>query len=158
MTSLAHRATRRAGRVLFRPGRGSLRVVLTRYTLGSVIAAAVSEAVLLLVYGGRLAGPEVAAGCAWVCGSLVNYFLNRSWAWGRRGRAHPVRELLPYWLAAVASLVASTWATGAADRLAPLLTDDRTVAVTLVGAAFLLTYGVLFVVKFWVFNYVFTRR
>lgn len=150
MTSLAHRA----GHALLRRGRGSLRVILTRYTLGSVIAAAVSEVTLLVVYGFQLAGPGVAAGCAWIGGSVVNYFLNRNWAWGRRGRAHPVRELLPYWLAAVVSLAASTWATSMADRLAPTLTDDRGTIVIIVGIAFLATYGVLFVVKFLFFHYV----
>lgn len=156
MTSVAHRA----GRALLRRGRGSFRVILTRYALGSVIAAVVSELTLLLVYGLRLGGPVAAAVCAWIGGSLVNYFLNRNWAWGRSGRAHPVRELLPYWLAALASLGASTWATSAADRMAPALTGgDHGLTVVVVGIAFLVTYGVLFVAKFLLFHYVlFTPR
>lgn len=149
VTSVAHRA----GHALLRRGRGSLRVILTRYTLGSVIAAIVSELALLIVYGTELAGPEVAAGCAWICGATVNYLLNRSWTWDVRGRP-PLRELVPYWIVAVASLGVSTWTTSMADRFAPALTDDRNVVVVIVGACFLATYGVLFVAKFLLFHFV----
>ena len=43
--------------------------------------------------------------------------------------------------------------------LAPRVSGDHTVATVLVGAAYLVTYGVLFVAKFLLFHYViFTDR
>jgi putative flippase GtrA len=139
--------------------RGPLGRTLTRYTLGSVIAMVVSEATLLLVFGLHVGGTRTASAAAWVTGAIVNYFLNRNWAWRRRGRAHPAKELLPYWITAVAGLLLSMWATHAAGTLAPRLSDEHTVATVLVGAAYLVTYGFLFVAKFLLFHYViFTDR
>lgn len=139
--------------------RGPLGRTLTRYTVGSVIAMVVSEIALLLVFGLHIGGARTASGAAWVSGAIANYFLNRNWAWERRGRAHPGKELLPYWATAVAGLLLSMWATHEATRLAPQVSGDHTVVTALVGAAYLVTYGVLFVAKFLLFHYViFTDR
>ncbi|MDN3357859.1 GtrA family protein [Actinomadura sp. DC4] len=139
--------------------RGPLGRTLARYFVGSVLAMIVSEVTLLLVYGLHLGGARLAAAAAWLGGAIVNYFLNRNWAWRRRGRAHPGRELLPYWGTAVAGLLLSIWATHEAGALAPRLSDDHTVATALVGAAYLATYGFLFVAKFLLFHFViFTDR
>ncbi|MCG5216829.1 GtrA family protein [Streptosporangium sp. KLBMP 9127] len=133
--------------------RGSVPRIFTRYAIGSVVAAVVTEAVLLVTYGFGLLGPQAASVAAWACGATVNYVLNRRWAWRRTGRAKPLRELLPYWLAALASLGVSTWATGAADRLATTLFVSDGPRVAFVGAVFLGVYGVLFIAKFALFHY-----
>ncbi len=139
--------------------KGPLARTLTRYFVGSVIAMVVSEMTLLLVYGLHAGGARTAAAAAWGSGAIVNYFLNRNWAWERRGRAHPGKELLPYWITAVAGLLLSVWATHAAAGLAPRLSADHTVVTLVVGAAYLATYGFLFVAKFLLFHYViFTDR
>jgi putative flippase GtrA len=139
--------------------RGPLGRTLTRYFVGSVLAMIVSEATLLLVYGLHAGGARFAAVAAWATGAVVNYFLNRNWAWRRRGRAHPGRELLPYWATNIAGLLLSVWATHEAGALAPRVSADHTVATGLVGAAYLATYGFLFVAKFLLFHYViFTER
>lgn len=139
--------------------RGPLGRTLTRYTVGSVIAMVASEVTLLLVFGLHLGGARTASAAAWLSGAVVNYFLNRNWAWRRRGRAHPVKELLPYWATAVAGLLLSMWATHLATRLAPQAGGDHAVTTALVGAAYLVTYGGLFVAKFLLFHYViFTDR
>jgi putative flippase GtrA len=139
--------------------RGPLGRTLTRYVLGSIIAMAVSEATLLFVFGLHLQGARVAAAAAWATGAIANYFLNRNWAWQRRGRAHPVKELLPYWITAVAGLLLSVWATHAASTFATRLSGAHTLATVFAGAAYLGTYGFLFVAKFFLFHYViFTDR
>jgi putative flippase GtrA len=140
---------------LTRPSmRSPLGRTLTRYVLGSIIAMAVSEATLLSVFGLHLQGARVAAAAAWATGAIANYFLNRNWAWQRRGRAHPVKELLPYWIIAVAGLLLSVWATHAASAFAPRLSGSHTLATVFAGAAYLGTYGFLFVAKFFLFHYV----
>lgn len=128
--------------------------MFTRYALGSLAAMATSELTLLLVYGLHIGGAGAAAVIAWATGAVVNYFLNRNWAWRRRGRAHPVKELLPYWLTAVASLVISTGATKLTGVLGARLTDDHTLVTLAVGASYLITFLILFVAKFYVFHYV----
>jgi putative flippase GtrA len=134
--------------------RGPLGRVFTRYTLGSLAAMAASELTLLLVYGLHEGGTQLAAFAGWAAGAVVNYFLNRKWAWQRSGRAHPLKELLPYWLTAVAGLLLSMWATTTAGDYAPRLSDDHMTVTLIIGAAYLVTYGFLFIAKFVLFHYV----
>ncbi|MBF8185046.1 GtrA family protein [Nonomuraea sp. K274] len=131
--------------------RGRLPRILTRYTAGSVIAGVVSEVTLLTAYGTGLLGPGQASAAGWASGAVVNYVLNRWWVWRRRGVPKPVREVLAYWLTALAGLGISTWATEAAGRFAAHLAEGPRLAV--VGAVFLGVYGLLFVAKFVLFHY-----
>lgn len=128
--------------------------VFSRYTAGSVIAGVVSELVLLVTYGPGLLGPRAASVAGWAAGAVLNYGLNRWWAWGRRGRADLWRELLPYWAVTLATVALATWATGLADRAAPRLFGPGGLRPAFVGAAFLAVYGVMFVAKFVLYHYV----
>lgn len=129
--------------------RRGFRLIFTRYTVGSVLAAVASEATLLATYGLGLLGAGAASVAAWGAGAALNYVLNRWWAWGRRGRASLWRELVPYWLIAVASMVLSAWATDGAARML----DAGGLRTIVVGGAFLAVYAVMFVVKFVLFHY-----
>lgn len=128
--------------------------VFSRYTAGSILAGVVSELVLLVTYGTGLLGPRAASVAGWAAGAVLNYGLNRWWAWGRRGRADLWRELLPYWAVTLATVALSTWATGLADHAAPRLFGPGALRLAFVGAAFLAVYGVMFVVKFVLYHYV----
>ncbi|WP_342775050.1 GtrA family protein [Nonomuraea diastatica] len=132
--------------------RGALPRIFTRYTLGSVLAAVVSEVTLLVTYGQELLGAQPAAVAGWVLGAVTNYVLAR-WAWRRRGRPRVLRELLPFWLTSVAGLLLSTWATGVAHDVGPRLFATDGARVLFVGAVFLGVYGVLFMAKFCFFHY-----
>ena len=128
----------------------------TRYTAGSVVALATSELVLIATYGTGLLGTTPASVLAFFAGAVPNYVLNRSWVWQRRGRLDVRRELLPYLLVSLVSLVAGALATGWAAGLAP---DGDTVRSAFVAGAYLATYGLLFVLKFVAYHYlVFTER
>lgn len=129
-------------------------VVFSRYTAGSILAGIVSESVLLATYGTGLLGPRAASVAGWAAGAVLNYGLNRWWAWGRRGRADLWRELLPYWAITLATVALSTWATGLADRAAPRLFASGSLRLAFVGAAFLTVYGVMFAVKFVLYHHV----
>lgn len=129
-----------------------LRRKLTRYTAGSVVAGLLSQAVFVVVYGLGLAGPRLASVVAWLAGAVPNYYLNRTWTWGRRGRSRAGAEVLPYAAVAVLTAVAAATTTSAADRWVAGLSVGRPVAVVLVALTFGATYGVLFVVKFVLFD------
>lgn len=135
-----------------------LRRRVGRYTAGSVIAGVVSELAFLLVYGLGLVGPGPATVVAFLAGALPNYVLNRRWTWGRRGRAHPVRELLPYVATVVASALVAAAVTGYVDARVAGWFASRPVQVAVVTLSFGATYGVLFVVKFLVFEVLFGAR
>ena len=74
-----------------------------RYTMVSVISTAVSLFVILIVYGVLRLWSEVPST---VFGNVVatfpSYWLNRKWAWGKHGRSHFLKEVVPFWtLAAI---------------------------------------------------------
>jgi putative flippase GtrA len=140
-----------------RPARSSaprsFRLIFTRYSIGSVVAAVASEAVLLVTYGSGLLGPSAASIAGWAAGAGVNYSLNRRWVWGRRGAARLWREVLPYWLIALISMIVSAWATDLADDVGSRWFASHGPRVVFVGGAFLMVYGLLFIGKFLIFHY-----
>jgi len=99
-------AARRWGRKLF------------RYSLVSLISIAVSQSVLVVAFGllHWTAGLANVVACA--VATVPSYSLNRSWAWGRRGRSHLWREVVPFWAIAFLGLVLSTWAADLGSTLA----------------------------------------
>lgn len=136
----------------FRHARG---VLMGRYAASSVIAGVISELAFLASYAlGAL--PVVASGIAFVAGAVPNYLMNRYWAWQRRGRANPTREVLPYVAIIVVTALIAAGVTTLADAWLQDRIDSHLWQVLAVGAAFLATYGFMFVLKFVLFDrYVF---
>ena len=128
--------------------RRPLAVRLAKFTAGSALAAVISEAAFILVYGVVGAGPRVAGVVAFLAGAIPNWGLNRRWTWRRRGRPRLGREVLPYVAVVISTAVAATALSGVADGWVRGLATPRWVQVGLVGMAFLLPYGALFLLKF----------
>jgi putative flippase GtrA len=86
-------------------------------------------------------------------GVFPGYFLNRTWTWGRRGRSDVWREIVPYWTTALLSTAIAAAVTGAVN--AACAGDSRDVRTVINAAAYMVTYGVLFIVKYAVFQRLF---
>jgi putative flippase GtrA len=128
---------------------------LSTYFAGSVIAAGCSELALLLCYAVLHLPPALSAVIAWVCGAVPNYWLNRRWTWRRTGRADPRRELLPYVLIILGTLVLAAVVTRAVDgALSDSADATRT---TLVAVAFLGVYVVMFLLRYLLLDRLFGR-
>ena len=69
-----------------------------RYTMVSVISTTVSLVVIAIVYGALHLWSEVPST---IFGNVVatfpSYWLNRKWAWGKHGRSHFMKEIVPFW-------------------------------------------------------------
>ncbi len=130
---------------------------VVRYALGSVVASLVSLVTFVVVYGvlGGLS-PRVTSVVASLVGMVPAYFLNRNWAWGRRGRSHLVKEVIPYLAASLLGLVAAMWSVDVVSSHVKSLTTDKTLQVTLVAMAYVGTYAALWILKFLFFNILFT--
>jgi putative flippase GtrA len=129
-----------------------------RYTGSSVIAGVISEAVFVVTYW-FAAVPLAASLLAFVAGAVPNYLMNRYWAWQRRGRPDRTREVLPYVVIVVVTALTAILVTTAADRWVRDHVAAHALQVTLVGAAFLATYGAMFVLKFVLFDrFIFVER
>jgi putative flippase GtrA len=123
-----------------------------RYSLVSVTSIAVSQSVLIVAFGmlhwtARLAN---VVGCA--AATVPSYYLNRSWTWGRRGRSHLWREVVPFWALAFLGLAFSTWAADFASALASQAAASHATTTAIVMTGSLLAFGVLWIGKFAVIN------
>jgi len=128
-----------------------------RYSMVSVISTAVSTVVLLLVYGVFRVWSEVPSA---LFGNLMatvpSYYLNRSWAWGKTGRSHVRREVIPFWTLSIAGILLSI-ATESGARHVGIehFEHDHLARTVLVLGANFLAFGILWVVKFLAFNRLF---
>jgi putative flippase GtrA len=127
-----------------------------RYTMVSVISTAVSTIVIILVYGAFHVWTEIPST---IFGNAVatfpSYWLNRKWAWGKHGRSHLVKEVLPFWVMAALGIAFSIVGAALARNIGhhyKLAHLDQTV---LVLVANFLSFSVFWVVKLLVFNRMF---
>lgn len=123
-----------------------------RYGAGSLVALGCSELVLIGSYGYLHAGARTAAILAWLAGAVPNYILNRRWAWRRSGRAALLRETLPYWGITLGTAAVAVLATGIADDWIRRRVGERGEESVLLAAVYLAAYGVIFVLKFVLFD------
>jgi putative flippase GtrA len=121
---------------------------VVRYAGGSLVATVCSEVTLVLLYGPAGLDPAWAAVLAWVAGAVPNYWLNRSWAWERRGRPSLRREIVPYAAIILITLLLASLATTGVDRWLHHLGTDEDVRVVLVAVVFLAVYVVVFGLRF----------
>jgi putative flippase GtrA len=129
-----------------------------KYTMVSVISALTSLVILTLVFGVLGLWTEaISALFANVMAGIPSYILNRRWVWGKTGRSHWWREILPFWVMSFTgigfALVTTTMAHNIADAH-HLKHLERTVLV--VGAN-IASFGILWFLKFLILNRLFTQ-
>lgn len=133
--------------------------VFLRYGAGSVVAMGCSELVLVGSYGLLGAGPLTASVLAWFAGAVPNYVLNRRWAWrsddagsSGRGRAVRGRKMALYWTITLATAAAAVAATTGMDGWIKAAVNSRGEQSLLLALAYLFAYGVVFILKFVLFD------
>ncbi|MGN6695950.1 MAG: GtrA family protein [Aquihabitans sp.] len=129
-----------------------------RYTATSVICVGITQVLIVVFFRvikldvETIAGKEVwlnAAQQANLAATMVTsvpaFALNKYWVWGKRGRAHMRREVLPFWLFTVAGWIISTMMVGLVTKAAG---DNETEKTILVMAANIMGFGVLWILKY----------
>jgi putative flippase GtrA len=125
--------------------RRSRLLLWAKYSASSVISTAVSQVAFALCYWFG-AAPLLATVVAWVAGGIPNYVLTRRWAWERRGR------VLPYAIIVVGNAAVAALVTSLTDKAARAWIDSLFWQTMLVSSSYFLTFAVLFVVKFKLFD------
>lgn len=129
---------------------------LFRYTMTSVISTGVSLFVLGIVFGVLRLWSEVPSTLfANVVAAFPSYWLNRRWAWGKSGRSHLVKEVLPFWVMSIASIAFSMIGASVARYLGhmwQLQQHHHFVLTALVMFANVMSFGIFWVLKLMVFN------
>lgn len=129
---------------------------ITRYTLGSIVAAVTSAIVFAVLYVVGV-GTTIDSIIAFVAGAIPNWILNRRWAWQVKGKIAFGREVVGYVLVSALTLLATTESTGFTQRQVQSLPAHQGIRVLLVTASYLAVFAILFVVRFaiyelWIFS------
>ncbi|GAA2813450.1 GtrA family protein [Saccharopolyspora taberi] len=130
--------------------------LLSRFAAASVVATGISQLVFLAAYA-LGAVPVLATVLAWLSGAIPNFLLNRR-TWGGGGRAALRGEILRYGVISVGTALLAAAATSGAEAVAvSAFPASRASQVGVVWGAFLGTYGVMFLVKFFLVDRVVFR-
>jgi putative flippase GtrA len=129
---------------------------LFRYSMVSVVSTATSFCVLAIVFGVlHLFGAIGSTVFANVVATIPSYYLNRRWVWGKSGRSHLVKEIIPFWSMSSIGIVVSIGGAAVARHLAAEHHLTHVQQTVLVLAANITSFGVFWILKFLVFNRIF---
>lgn len=130
-------------------------VKLFKYASVSLISTVVSQVVLLILFG-KLGVPAVAANIvANIVATVPSYVLNRRWVWGKGGKSHLWREVVPFWVLSFIGLAFSSLAVWLASEFAHHHHLSHPTTTLLVNGANLLSFAILWIVKFVIYNKLF---
>jgi len=129
---------------------------LLLYSLVSVITTTVSFVTLFLVFGVlHLWGAVFSTVLANLLATVPAYFLNRQWVWAKKGRSEMLGEIVPFWAMAGFGITVSMGGAAVARHLGAINGLDHGELTMVVLAANLVSFGVLWVLKFLLFNRLF---
>jgi putative flippase GtrA len=127
-----------------------------RYTMVSVISSCVSLFVIFIVYGVLRLWSEVPST---IFGNVVatfpSYWLNRKWAWGKHGRSHFFKEMVPFWTLAAIGIAFAIVGAALARHIGIALKLDHGEQTLLVLVANVMSFGIFWVAKLLLFNRLF---
>ena len=128
---------------------------MIRYTMVSVISTAVSFVSLAIIFGLHWMSQVPATVTANAIATVPSYQLNRKWAWGKSGKSHISKEIIPFWSMAAVGIFVSVFGAYFAKHISvkhhlPHL--EQTVVVLLANV---LSFAVFWVLKLLLFNRLF---
>jgi putative flippase GtrA len=127
--------------------------IFIKYAASSFITTVMTVVITFVTYDFmRIGSARLCNLIASVISIPPSYWLNRKWAWGKSGRGHLFREVIPFWVIALSGLAISTFAVAYAAKLGQHLTKSRHIVTLFVSATNLATYGVLWILRFFLLN------
>jgi putative flippase GtrA len=127
---------------------------LIRYTMVSVISTAVSFSVLFIAFSITHLTIESTV-FANVVATIPSYFLSRMWVWGKGGRSHLVKEIIPFWTMSALGIVVSGFGAAVAKHIGVAHHLGHREQTVVVLAANLISFGLFWVLKFMLYNRLF---
>ena len=125
---------------------------LWRYSVASIVAVVVSEICLIIFNGVLGMSAWVSSSLATAIAAIPNYYMNRKWAWGKHGRSHLLKEVLPFWGLALAGWGFSTFSVYVTEHYAKHHHFAHVWTTALVAVVYVAAFGVLWIAKFIIFN------
>ncbi len=129
-----------------------------RYTAVSAISALTSLVILTIVYGVlRLWTEVISTLFANVMAGIPSYLLNRQWVWGKSGRSHLWREIVPFWVMSFTGIGFALFTATLAHNFANEHHLHHLARTVLVVGANVAAFGILWLLKFIILNRLFTQ-
>jgi putative flippase GtrA len=124
--------------------------------LVSAISALIALVVLTIVYGVLRLWTEVPSTLfANVVAGIPSYLLNRQWVWGKSGRSHVWREIVPFWVMSLIGIAFALFAAALAHDVADTHHLHHLARTALVVGANIAAFGILWLLKFIILNRLF---
>lgn len=129
---------------------------LIRFTLVSVVSTTTSFIAIAILYGLKLIPSIIWATLLGnLIASLPAYNLNRRWTWGKRGKSHWRKEILPFWIMTTLGLGVSQLGALFARHEVTVHHWSHLVNTALVAGANVGSFAIFWVLKLIVFNRIF---
>lgn len=129
---------------------------LIRYSMVSVISTIVSQVSLLIIFGvAHLFGAITSTVVSNVIATVPSYYLNRMWVWGKGGRSHLVKEVVPFWVMSSVGIVVSIGGAAVARHVGVSLHLSHVELTVVVMVANVLSFGLFWILKFVLYNRLF---
>lgn len=125
---------------------------MVRYSMVSVVAVPVGEAGILVGHSLLGMSPGWAGLFGNACGAVPSYYLNRTWVWGKNGRSHLMKEIVPFWVITVIGVAFAAWVVHLAGNYSSAHHWQGAGVSVLLLLANLAAFGVLWVGKYILFN------
>ena len=129
---------------------------LIRFGLSSVVTTSVSFLGIVITYGFHIIHGVLGAT---LFGNLIavipGYYLSRSWAWGKKGKSHIRKEVLPYLSISGMGISFSMFGASFVKHLVHTHHWHHIVNTFLIAGVNLLSFGVFWVLKVLLFNKIF---
>lgn len=123
-----------------------------RYTAASLVSVAITVSLQFIGFevigmSGLWSGFSASTAAA-----IPSYYMNRTWVWGKTGKSHMTKEVIPFWVMAVIGMVVSAWVSDRADHYGRVHVTSHLVHVLIVTGSPVATFGVLWILKYVLFN------
>ncbi len=129
---------------------------LIRYSMVSVVSTLVSFTALAIIFGVlHLFGEIGSTVVANVIATVPSYYLNRMWVWGKGGRSHLVKEVIPFWVMSAVGIVVSIGGAAVARHVGIAFHLSHFEQTIVVLAANVLSFGLFWILKFVLYNRLF---
>jgi putative flippase GtrA len=129
---------------------------LIRYSMVSVVSTIVSFTSLAIIFGAlHLFGVITSTVVANVIATVPSYYLNRRWVWGKGGRSHLVKEVMPFWVMSGVGIIVSIGGAAVARHIGNKFHLSHFELTLVVLAANVLSFGLFWVLKFLLYNRLF---
>jgi putative flippase GtrA len=133
---------------------------LIRFTSVSVISTIVSQGLILIFFGlTRWMGVVEATVVANCLATIPAYNLNRRWTWGKSGKSHLLKEVVPFWTMSALAIAGSFFfSLGAKAIINGHYFDHKhhhLLATLIVMAANFISFAIFWVLKLLLFNRIF---